>query len=94
MRSFDSPVKTTKVTEAKIVDQNAEKIGLLGSLSGKGEKKKRASQKKGCNRFSEASTLAKAFKRSIGKMESRAVPVEPIGGKAEFTVTPGCHTGR
>ncbi|MGB0145253.1 MAG: hypothetical protein ACPGAP_10825, partial [Akkermansiaceae bacterium] len=38
MMSFDSHVKTTKVTEAKIVDQNAEKIGLLGSLFGKGKK--------------------------------------------------------
>ena len=47
MRSFDSPLKTTKVTEAKIVDQNAEKIGLLGSLSGKGEKRKGRAKRKG-----------------------------------------------
>lgn len=36
--SFDSHVKTTKVTEAEIVDKNAEKIGLLGSPFGKGKK--------------------------------------------------------
>lgn len=47
MRSFDSPVKTTKVTEAKIVDQNAEKLGLLGSLSRKGKKRKGRAKRKG-----------------------------------------------
>lgn len=46
MMSFDSHVKTTKVTEAKIVDQNAEKIGLLGSLFGKGKKRKRRAKKR------------------------------------------------
>lgn len=58
------------------------------------DRKKMTGQKKGCNRFSEASTLAKAFKPSIGKMKSRAVPIDSIGGKAEFTVAPDCHTGR
>lgn len=58
------------------------------------DRKKMTSQKKGCNRFREASTLTKAFKPSIGKIESRAVPIDSIGGKAEFTVALGCHTGR